>query len=77
MPRLEDQFYSTDSNLASGPIFEIGDIHISNDASSNNDSYSDVGCSYRAPGGYTCDSTFAETFLVGSYQVNTVTIRKR
>ena len=68
MPRLEDQFYSTDNNLASGPgIFEIGDIHISNDASSNNHSYSDVGCSYRSPGGYTCDSTFAETFLVGSY----------
>ena len=50
-----------------GPIFGGGfDIYISNYASSNRNSYSNLGWTYSPPSGYSYGSTFAETFLAGS-----------
>ena len=50
-----------------GPIFGGGqDISISDYASSNTYSYSDLGSGYRPPSGYSFGSTFAQTFLAGS-----------
>ena len=51
-----------------GPIFGGGnDIRISNYASSNSNSYSNLGHTYSPPSGYSYRSTFAQTFLAGSY----------
>ena len=52
-----------------GPTFGGGfDIYISNYASSNSNSYSDLGWTYSPPSGYRYSSTFARTFLAGSYK---------
>ena len=52
-----------------GPIFGGGaDIHISNYASSNSNSYSDLGWTYSPPSGYSHGSTFAQTFLAGTFK---------
>ena len=52
-----------------GPSFGSGsDIYISNDASSNSNSYSNLGITYSPPSGYSAGSTFAQTFLAGTYQ---------
>ena len=51
-----------------GPVFGDGnDIHISNYASSNSNSYSNLGHTYSPPGGSRYGSTFARTFLAGTY----------
>ena len=51
-----------------GPTFGGGhDINIKNYASSNSNSYSDLGYTYSPPSGYSYRSTFAQTFLAGSY----------
>ena len=51
-----------------GPSFGGGhDIYISNYASSNRNSYSNLGYTYSPPSGYSYSSTFAGTFLAGSY----------
>ncbi|CAH3115325.1 unnamed protein product, partial [Porites lobata] len=53
----------------SGPTFGNGfDIYISNYASSNSNSYSDLGWTYSPPSGYSYGSTFAKTFLAGTYK---------
>ena len=50
-----------------GPTFGGGsDIHISNYASSNSKSYTDLGWTYSTPSGYSWGSTFAKTFLAGT-----------
>jgi len=52
-----------------GPTFGQGhDIHISKYASSNSNSYSNLGWTYSPPSGYSHDSTFAQTFMAGSYK---------
>ena len=52
-----------------GPIFGNGhDILISNYASSNSYSFSNLGATYSPPSGYSYTSTFAKTFLAGSYK---------
>ena len=52
-----------------GPTFGEGhDIYISNYASSNNNSYSNLGSTYSPPSGYSYRSTLAKTFLAGSYK---------
>ena len=52
-----------------GPTFGGGhDIRISNYASSNSNSYSNLGYTYSPPSGYSYGSTFAQTFLAGSYK---------
>ena len=52
---------------STGPIFGGGqDISISDYASSNSNSYSDLGHTYSPPSGYSFGSTFAQTFLAGS-----------
>ena len=52
-----------------GPTFGGGhDINIKNDASSNSNSYSDLGNEYSPPSGYSHGSTFARTFLAGTYK---------
>ena len=51
-----------------GPIFGDGsDIFISNYASSNSYSHSNLGHTYSPPSGYSYGSTFAQTFLAGTY----------
>ena len=52
-----------------GPVFGSGnDIFISNYASSNSNSHSNLGSTYSPPSGYSYGSTFAKTFLAGSYR---------
>ena len=54
---------------SSGPSFGGGsDSYISNYASSNSNSYSNLGYTYTPPSGYSHGSTFARTFLAGSYK---------
>ena len=61
--------YSVRFGSGYGPTFGAGhDIHISNSASSNSHSYSNLGNTYSAPSGYSYRSTFARTFLAGTYQ---------
>ena len=43
------------------------DIRIYNYASSNSHSYSNLGHTYSPPSGYSYSSTFAQTFLAGTY----------
>ena len=51
-----------------GPTFGAGnDIYISNYASSNSISHSNLGYTYSPPSGYSYTSTFAKTFLAGTY----------
>ena len=51
-----------------GPTFGGGhDIYISNSASSYSNSYSNLGYTYSPPSGYSQGSTFAQTFLAGTY----------
>ena len=51
-----------------GPTFGGGhDINIKNYALSNSNSYSDLGYIYSPPSGYSYTSTFARTFLAGTY----------
>ena len=53
---------------SSRPTFGGGnDIYISNYASSNRNSYSELGHTYSPPSGYSYTSTFAQTFLAGSF----------
>ena len=57
------------SHLSYGPTFGGGhDIYISNYASSNSNSFSNLGHTYSPPSGYSYGSTFAQTFLAGSYK---------
>ena len=60
--------YSIYNNPSYGPTFGGGhDIYISNYASSNRNSYSNLGYTYSPPSGYSSGSTFAKTFLAGTY----------
>ena len=60
--------YSTFFRSSYGPTFGGGhDIHISNYASSNSYSYSNLGNFYSPPSGYSYASTFAQTFLAGTH----------
>ena len=61
--------YSIYSGPSYGPLFGGGnDIRISNYASSNSNSYGNLGYTYSPPSGYSHGSTFAQTFLAGSYK---------
>ena len=52
-----------------GPTFGGGhDIYISNYASSNANSASNLGHTYSPPRGYSHGTTFTQTFLAGSYR---------
>ena len=52
-----------------GPTFGNGfDIYISSYASTNSNSYSNLGYTYSPPSGYSYGSTFARTFLAGTYK---------
>ena len=60
--------YSIYVSPYNGPTFGSGfDIYISNYASSNSYSYSELGYTYSPPSGYSYRSTFARTFLAGTY----------
>ena len=60
--------YSVLFRSSYGPTFGGGhDIHISNSASSNSNSYSELGHTYRPPRGHSYGSTFAQTFLAGTF----------
>ena len=64
--------YSIYSGSSDGPIFGGGnDIRISNHATSNRNSYSNLGYTYSLPSGYSCGSAFAQTFLAGTYNFTT------
>ena len=59
--------HSIYSSSSYGPTFGGGhDIHISNYASSNTNSYSNLGLTYSPPSGYSYGSTFAQSFMAGS-----------
>ena len=58
--------YSIYSCSKYGPTFGGGlDLHIADSASSNNDSYSNLGYTYSPPSGYSYGSEFAQRFLAG------------
>ncbi|CAH3166240.1 unnamed protein product [Porites lobata] len=64
--------YSTFFRSSYGPTFGGGhNIHISNCASSNSNSHSNLGWTYSPPSGYSVTSTFARTFLAGTYRFTT------
>ena len=59
--------YSIYDGRSYGPIFGGGhDIYISNHASSNRNSRSNLGYTYSPPSGYSHGSTFAQSFMAGS-----------
>ena len=61
--------YSIYSYPSYGPTFGGGhDINIKSDASSNSNSYSDLGHTYSPPSGYSHGSTFTKTFLAGTHR---------
>ena len=61
--------YSILFESSHGPTFGGGyDICISNSASSNSNSYSNLGWTYSPPSGYNYGSSFARTFLAGTYK---------
>ena len=61
--------YSIEYNPSFGPLFGGGsDICISNYASSYRNSYSSLGYTYSPPSGHSYGSTFAQTFLAGTYK---------
>ena len=60
--------YSVRFRSSYGPTFGGGrDIYISNSASSNRNSYTNLGNTYSPPSGHSYGSTFAQTFLAGTY----------
>ena len=60
--------YSVRFRSSYGPTFGGGfDIYISNSASSNSNSYSNLCHTYSPPSGHSYGSTFAQTFLAGTY----------
>ncbi|XP_022777477.1 TLD domain-containing protein 1-like [Stylophora pistillata] len=60
--------YSIYSCSSHGPSFGGGhDIYISDYASSNSNSYSNLGDTYSPPSGHSYRSSFARSFLAGSY----------
>ena len=60
--------YSIYNNPSYGPTFGGGhDIYISNYASSNRNSYTNLGHEYSPPSGYSYGSIFTQTFLAGTY----------
>ena len=60
--------HSIYDNPSYGPTFGTGrDIYISNHASSNRNSYTNLGSEYSPPSGYSYRSTFTQTFLAGTY----------
>ena len=61
--------YSINCYSSYGPTFGgRNDIRIYNYASSNSNSYSNLGHTYSPPSGYSYSSTFARTFLAGTYK---------
>ena len=60
--------HSTYSCSYYGPTFGgAHDTYIYDYASSSTNSYTDLGYTYAAPNGYSYGTTFAQTFLAGSY----------
>ena len=60
--------YSIYGGSSDGPIFGGGnDIRISNHATSNRNSYSNLSNTYSPPSGYSYGRAFAQTFLAGTY----------
>ena len=58
--------YSIDDCLSYGPTFGYGwDIYIADKASSNGQSYANLGHTYSPPSGYNYGDTFSSTFLAG------------
>ena len=55
-------------NYFYGPTFGGGhDIYISNYASSNRNSYTNLGHNYNPPAGHSYGSSFTQSFLAGNY----------
>ena len=60
--------YSIYSCSSYGPTFGGGhDLNIANQASSNTNSYTNLGHSYSPPKGHSYGSSFAKSFLAGAY----------
>ena len=61
--------YSTYSCSSCGPTFGGGHgFHIVSYASSNTNSYSNLGHTYSPPSGHSYTSSFTRSFLAGSYK---------
>ena len=59
--------HSIDNNPSYGPTFGGGnDIYISNYASSNRNSFTNLGSTYSPPSGYSYFSSFTQIFLAGT-----------
>ena len=68
LPQTGSNSYSIRFQSSYGPTFGGGhDIYVSNSASSNSNSYSNLGSTYSPPSGYSYLNTFAQTFLAGTY----------
>ena len=68
LPQYRNQHTAIYRRPSYGPTFGGGhDIRIYNQASSNTNSYSDLGSTYSPPSGHSYGSTFTLTFLAGSY----------
>ena len=68
LPQTGRNLFSTVFQSSFGPTFGGGnDIYISNSASSNSKSYSNLGYTYSPPSGHSQGGTFANTFLAGTY----------
>ena len=60
--------YATYDIRAYGPTFGTGhDLYIASYASSNTNSYSNLGRAYSPPSGHSYHTSFTQSFLAGSY----------
>ncbi|XP_078373592.1 uncharacterized protein LOC144657158 [Oculina patagonica] len=64
---VQNKRYSIYSCTNDGPTFGNSDLYIAENASSSNRSVSNLGSTYGPPTGYDYKSSFARSFLAGSY----------
>ena len=54
-------------NPSYGAIFGVGDLYIVNNANTNQNSYSNLGATYKPPAGYQYGTPQARSLFAGSY----------
>ena len=69
LPVYQNTGFAVYNNVGYGPTFGGGhDLYIANDASTNTNSYTNLGHTYTPQNGATYTTTAARTFLAGSYK---------
>ena len=69
LPAYRYYAYALYDCSSNGPTFGGGhSIYIADYASSNGNSYTNLGWVYSPPSGYNYGETFTQTFLAGTYQ---------